>query len=170
MRALKFVLPCLAAVALAGCASYHLGPVNGAEAGEKSIEVQPFNNQTFQPRLGDALTQSLRERLQTDATYHLATHGTGDVIVTGVIRQYNRQGLGFLNNDVVTPENYRVDLVVHVTARNRLSGKLILEKDVKGHTFVHIGADLASAERQALPLLAEDLAQNIAELLTEGAW
>jgi hypothetical protein len=108
--------------------------------------------------------------LQTDATYHLATHGTGDVIVTGVIRQYNRQGLGFLNNDVVTPENYRVDLVVHVTARNRLSGKLILEKDVKGHTFVHIGADLASAERQALPLLAEDLAQNIAELLTEGAW
>ena len=170
MRALKFFLPCLAAAALAGCASYHLGPVNGAEAGEKSIEVQPFNNQTLQPRLGDALTQSLRERLQTDATYHLATHGTGDVIVTGVIRQYNRQGLGFLNNDVVTPENYRVDLVVHVTARNRLSGKLILDKDVKGHTFVHIGADLASAERQALPLLAEDLAQNIAELLTEGAW
>ena len=170
MRALKFFLPGLAAAALAGCASYHLGPVNGAVAGEKSIEVQPFNNQTLQPRLGDALTQSLRERLQTDATYHLATHGTGDVIVTGVIRQYTRQGLGYLNTDAATPENYRVDLAVHVTARSRLSGKVILDKDVKGHTFVHIGADLASAERQALPLLAEDLAQNIAELLTEGAW
>lgn len=170
MRALKFFLPGLAAVALAGCASYHLGPVNGAVAGEKSIEVQPFNNQTLQPRLGDALTQSLRECLQADATYHLATHVPGDVIVTGVIREYTRQGLGYLSTDVATPENYRVDAVAHVTVRDRLSGKLIMDKDVKGHTFVNIGTDLASAERQALPLLAADLAQNIAAILDEGAW
>jgi len=60
--------------------------------------------------------------------------------------------------------------VVHVTARDRLSNRLILDKDVRAHTFVHIGNDLASAERQALPILAEDLAQNIAELLTSGSW
>jgi len=171
MRALKIFFPCLAALWLAGCASYHLGPVNGMTSGAKSVEVQPFSNQTLHPRLGDAVTESLRERLQTDATYRLATHaGTGDLVVTGVIRQYTRQGLGYLNTDVTTPENYRVDIVVHVTARDRISGKLILDKDVKGHTFVHIGDDLASSERQALPLLAEDLAQNITEMLTEGAW
>jgi hypothetical protein len=171
MRALRFFLPGLAACLLAGCAGYQLGPVNGASAGAKSIEIQPFNNQTFQPRLGDAITQSLRERLQTDATYRLATHpGEGDVVVTGVIRYYTRQGLGFLNTDVATPENFRVDVVAHVVARDRLSGKLILDKDVKGHTFVHVGNDLASAEREAMPLLAEDLAQNISELLTEGPW
>ena len=51
-----------------------------------------------------------------------------------------------------------------------VSGKVILDRDVRGHTLVHIGADLASAERQAMPLLAADLAQNITELLTEGAW
>ena len=171
MRPLKIILSGFAAVLVAGCAGYHLGPVNGASAGAKSIEVQPFNNQTLQPRLGDAITQSLRERLQTDATYRLASRGgSGDVVVTGVVREYFRQGLGFLNTDVTTPENYRVDLVVHVIARDRLSGKTILDKDVKGHTFVHIGDDLASAERQAMPILAEDLAQNISELLTEGAW
>ena len=170
MRALKFLLPVLVAAGLSGCA-YHLGPVNGVTAGQRSIEIQPFNNQTLQPRLGDTITQSVRERLQTDATYRLATkHETGDVIVTGVIRQYVRQGLGFLNSDVATPENYRVDLIVHVIARDRLTNKTILDKDVKGHTFVHIGTDLASAEREALPLLAEDVAQNISELLTEGAW
>ncbi len=170
MRALKFLLPCLAAVAVAGCASYHLGAVNSLQAGEKTIEIQPFNNQTLQPRLGDALTQSLRERMQTDATYRLVTRQPGDVVVSGEILQYGRQGLGFLSTDVVTPDNYRVDLTVHVTARDRQSGKIILDKQVKGHTFVHIGADLASAEREALPLLAEDVAQNITELLTEGSW
>ena len=170
MRLLKHFLPALAALAVAGCAGYRLGPVNGAIAGAKSIEVQPFNNQTLQPRLGDTLTESLRERLQTDATYRVATHGGGDVVVTGEIRSYTRQGLGFLNTDVTTPVNYRVDLIVHVKAVDRTSGKVLLDRDVRGHTFVNIGNDLASAEREAMPLLAEDAAQNISELLTEGAW
>jgi hypothetical protein len=170
MRALKIFLAGLAAVLLAGCASYHLGPVDHSVAGERSIEVAPFNNQTLQPRLGDALTQALRERLQTDATFHLATRDPGDIVVTGVIRSYQREGLSYLSTDVATPENYRVSVVAHVTARERASGKLLLDKDVKGHTLVHIGTDLASTERQAMPLLAEDLAQNITELLTEGAW
>ena len=61
-------------------------------------------------------------------------------------------------------------MIVHVTVRDRSSGKLILEKDVTGHTLVHIGGDLASAERQALPQLASDLALSIAGLLTEGTW
>ncbi len=170
MRALKIFLPGLAALLLAGCASYQLGAVNGTVAGAQSIEVQPFNNKALHARLGAAVTQSLRERLQTDGTYRLATHGGGDIVVSGEIRSYDRQGLGYLNRDVATPENYRVDIIAHVTARERATGKLLLDKEVKGHTLVHIGADLASAERQALPLLAEDLAQNIAGLLTEGAW
>jgi lipopolysaccharide assembly LptE-like protein len=170
MRPLKFFALCALAVLLAGCAGYRLGPVNGEIAGEKSIEILAFNNQTLQPRLGDAVTQALRERLQTDGTYHLATRGDGDIVVTGVITRYNRQGLGYLNNDVTTTENYRVDVAAHVVARDRATGRMLLDKNVTGYTLVHVGADLADAERQAAPLLAEDLAQNIAELLTEGAW
>src|SRR5208282_6883224 len=105
MRLPEIFVLAVATVLLAGCAGYHLGPVNGAVAGEKSIEVLPFYNQTLQPRLGDAETQALRERLQTDATYHLATHGPGDIVVSGVITRYNREGLSYLNNDVTTTEN-----------------------------------------------------------------
>ena len=170
MRALKLFLPALAALALAGCASYHLGPVMDDKAGDKSVEVMPFNNQTLEPRLGDALTQALRERLQIDATYHLATHGNGDIVVTGVIRQYRRIGLGYASNDAITPENYRVEVIVHVTAREHDSGKAILDRDIKGQTLVHIGSDLASAERQALPLVSAELARTITEHLTEGSW
>lgn len=170
MRALPIIFSGLVALLLAGCASYHLGPVNGVPPGEKSVQVLPFNNQTLQPRLGDALTQSLRQRLQVDATYRLATSSTGDIVLTGVIRQYSREGLGYLNTDVSTPQNYQVRIIAHVTARERATGKLLFERDVPGHTLVHIGSDLTSAERQALPLLADDLAQNIISLLTEGAW
>jgi hypothetical protein len=170
MRALKFFLLCLTSAVFTGCASYHLGAVNGEVADDKSVEILPFNNQTFQPRLGDALTQAVRERLQVDGTYHLTTHGAGDIVVTGVIRFYARESLGASATDVSTPVDYRVGAMVHVTARERASGRLLFEKDVKGHSLVNIGNDLASAERQALPLLADDLAHNIIELLTEGAW
>jgi len=170
MRLLKFFSTCAATLLLAGCAGYQLGPVGGAVASEKSIEILPFNNQTFEPRLGDAVTQALRERFQADATYHLATHGDGDIVVTGVISRYSPQGLSYLNNDVTTTENYRVGIIAHVIVRDRDTGKALLDKDVDGYTLIHVGTDLADSERQAAPLLAEDLARNIAELITEGAW
>ena len=169
MRSLIIFAICLAAILSAGCAGYHLGPVNSnAVAGEKSIEIAPFNNQTLQPRLGDAVTQALRERMQTDGTYRLATRGPGDIVVTGVITAYTREGVGFLRSDVATAVNYRVQVTAHVTARE--GGKVLLDKNVNGYTLVQVGTDLTDAERQSLPLLAEDLARNIAELLTEGAW
>jgi hypothetical protein len=170
MRLPEMIAIGVATALLAGCAGYHLGPVNGAAAGDKSVEILPFNNQTLQPRLGDAVTQALRERLQTDGTYHLATRGGGDVVVSGVITRYNREGLSYLNNDVSTTVNYRVGIVAHVVARDTATGRVLFDKEVNGYTLVQVGTDLADAERQSLPLLAEDLARNITELLTEGAW
>ncbi|HXI69093.1 MAG TPA: LPS assembly lipoprotein LptE, partial [Verrucomicrobiae bacterium] len=112
----------------------------------------------------------LRERFQVDVTYHLNTHGDADVVLTGVITRYHRQGLSYLNKDATTTQNYRVDIVAHVIARERATGKTLFDKNVTAYTLVNVGADLASSERQASPQLAEDLARNIAELLTDGAW
>jgi hypothetical protein len=170
MRPPVFFAVCATAALLAGCAGYHLGPVNGGVAGEKSVEVLPFNDQTLQPRLGDAVMQALRERLQTDGTYHLATRGDADIVVSGVITHYYREGASYLRNDVTTAANYQITVSAHVIARERATGKVLLDKNVNGRAVVNVGADLADAERQSLPVLAEDLAGNVMELLAEGAW
>lgn len=171
MAGFKHFLFCALAILSAGCAGYHLGPVNpDVVAGAKSIEISPFNNQTLQPRLGEAVTQALRERLQTDGTYRLATREPGDIVVTGVITDYRREGTSFLRSDVTTAVNYRVSLTAHVTVRDRATTKLLLDKNVNGYTLIQVGTDLAESERQSLPLLAEDLARNVAELLTEDPW
>jgi len=36
--------------------------------------------------------------------------------------------------------------------------------------MIRVGDDLTSTERQALPLLAADLAKNVTTLLVEGTW
>jgi Lipopolysaccharide-assembly len=156
-------------LAAAGCAGYRLGPVNGETAGDKSVQILPFNNQTLQPRLGDAVTQALRQQVQTDGTYHLS-NGEGDIIVSGIITSYSRSGLSYLGSDVLTANNYQVGMVAHVVIRESTTGKVLLDKDVKGYTLVHVGSDLQSAERQAMPLLAEDFARKVTQMLTEGTW
>jgi len=170
MRLLKKVSIISALVVFAGCAGYHLGPVNGSDAGEKTVEVLPFNNQTLQPRLGDSLTQAVRERLQVDATYRLASGGQPDLVMSGVIRSYQREPLGYLSKDSSTPQNFRVTVTVHVIVREPATGKLVMERDVKGHSLVNVGPDFASSERQAGPLLAQDTAQAIIAALAEGSW
>ena len=170
MRNSLSLLGALLAFALCGCAGYRLGPANGEVAGEKSVEVRPFINQTLEPRLGDAVTAALRRNLQHDGTYRLATRGGADIVVTGVITRYTRHELSLLPNDVLTAQDYRVNATAQVTARDRATGKIIFDKSVSGYTLVRVGADLTSAERQALPLLAEELAKSATALLVDGGW
>jgi hypothetical protein len=162
----------LAAALLAspGCAGYRLGPTNGVAAGEKSVEIRPFANQTLQPRLTDAVTAQMRKELQRDGTYQLASGGDADIQVSGTILAYQRQEVTLAYNDVLTVRDFRLSLTAHVTARERSSGKLLLDQPVVGYTLMRVGADLPSAERQALPLLANDLAKNVTALLVDGKW
>lgn len=157
-------------LALSGCAGYHLGPVNGLEAGEKSVQVDPFANRTLQPQLTDALSLQLRKELQQDGTYHLATHGDADVIVTGSITRYQRTEVTLASNDILTVRDFRLTITAQVTARERSTGKVLFDQPVSGFTLIRVGSDLPSAERQALPLLAQDLARNVTALLVEGKW
>jgi len=153
-----------------GCAGYRLGPVNGLAAGAKSVQIVPFSNQTLEPRLTDAVTAQLHKQVQRDGTYRLATHDDGDIVVSGSITRYVRQEVSFSASDVLTVTDYQLHMIAQVTARERSTGKTILDQPVTGTTLIRVTSDLTSAERQALPLLAADLANKVTELLSEGPW
>jgi hypothetical protein len=155
---------------LTGCAGYHLGPANGVVAGDKSVQINPFINQTLQPRLTDAVTSQMRKELQRDGTYKLASNGDADIVIGGALTSYQRAEVTLASTDILTVRDFRLTLTAHVTARERSTGKEILDQAVTGYTLIRVGADLPSAERQAMPLLANDLARNVTALLVEGKW
>jgi hypothetical protein len=167
-----FVLLHVAGLAfgLCGCAGYRLGPTNPESSGGKTIQVNFFENKTLEPRLADAVNHALRKSLQQDGSYRLNTGGDADIIVNGSILKYERQGVAFQPNDVITVRDYQVTLTVRITARERVGGKVLLDRDVTGRTTVRVGSDLPSVERQALPLLADNVARNATTLLVEGTW
>lgn len=153
-----------------GCAGYKLGPSNGQRAGAQSIQVRPFVNQTIEPRLTAAVTASIRKRLQQDGTYRLDTSEQADIVVSGTIIEFERSQISLDPNDVITPRDYRLTMKAHVRAVDRGTGRVLLNSDVLGRTHVRVGADLNSAERQAIPLMADDLARRTTSLLVDGAW
>jgi hypothetical protein len=159
-----------AAIIFAGCAGYKLGPTNGHEPGEQSVQVVPFQNQTLEPRLSEPVSASVRKRFQQDGTFKLDTRGESDLIVTGVITRFDRSELSFQPSDVRTVRDYYLAMTAQVTATERSTGKVVLNRSVSGHSTVRVGADLTSAERQAIPLIADNLAKNIVSMLADGTW
>jgi hypothetical protein len=167
---MKFVVTLLSGcLFLAGCA-YRLGPTNGEVAGNKTIEVVPFKNLTLEPRLSESVTSLMRKTLQQDGTYRLETQDHGDIVVTGSILKLERSELSFQPTDVRTVRDYYLILVAEVTAIERSTGKTNISQVVAGRTAIRVGADLASAERQAVPLLAADLARNATSVIVDGKW
>ncbi|MCL5098391.1 MAG: LPS assembly lipoprotein LptE [Candidatus Omnitrophica bacterium] len=153
-----------------GCAGYKLGPTSGMPAGTKSIQVNLFENKTMEPRLIEYVATTLRRDLQQDGTYRLATAGDGDVVVNGVIIDFNRSELSLQPTDVLTVRDYWLSMTAQITARDRATGKIILDSKVTGRSTIRVGANLTAAEEQAIPLMAEDLARKATSLLVNGEW
>jgi len=165
---IRILFLALALFVVTGC-GYTLGPTNGLAAGDKKIQITPFLNHTLEPRLGDAVTTALRQSIQRDGTYHLATHGDADIIVTGTISKYDRHELNFEPHDVLTVKDFRVNVEAKITARNVNTGTST-NWTAAAYTLVRVGSDLTSSERQALPDLADQLAKTVTDSLVNGSW
>lgn len=170
MRRLRGILILALALGGGGCAGYHLGPSDSLPAGYRTVVINPFTNRTLEPRLGDDATFALRKEIQRDGTFRLATGTAANLEVTGEVVRYERNEISFLSTDITTARDYRISLTAHVVARDRSSGKVVLDRDVTGQSLMRVGSDLPSAERQTLPLAATDLARQITSLLTDGNW
>lgn len=170
MRAWSGIVGLCLALLLSGCAGYRLGPTNAQLAGSRTVQVLPFENRTLEPRLGDAVTSAIRKDIQRDGTFRLTTDFPGDLVVSGSIVSYDRGEVSFLPVDVVTARDYKANLTAKVIVHDRLSGRVILERDFSGSTLMRVGADLPSVERQSLPLMAADLARQVTAAIADGAW
>lgn len=168
-RRLPKLLAAAAALVFAGCA-YQLGPTNGIEARGHSIQVQLFPNRTIEPRLSEPVAQALRRQLAQEGTFRLASRGDADVLVTGELVRYERRPVSFQPNDIIQVRDYEIRLTAQVKAIRSGSGEVILDRQVFGRTLIQSSDDQGSAERQGVPLAADDLARNITSLLVDGKW
>jgi len=83
--------------------------------------------------------------------------------------RYDRIALRSLRSDTGVPREYRISITVRVEALDRRTGETVLKStEVEGTSDVFIGEDQQSAEMQALPLVADDIAKRVTGLLVES--
>ena len=129
-----------------------------------------FQNVTTEPRLTEPVATALRRAIQQDGTFRLATRENPDLIVEGAITEFDRSGISYDPRDVLTVRDYELRMSAKFTIREAATGKVLLSSAEFGRTTIRSGTDLPSAERQAAPLLAEDLARRITAALVDGSW
>jgi hypothetical protein len=167
MSRVAIILAGLGCALAAGCMGYRVGPV--LKADYRSVAVPMFKNKTYKPQLEAQITNGIIKRLQADGTLRVDSEANADVVVTGEITHYDRLALRLTQEDVNVPREYRLVIIVHVEGRDRRTGKVVLKPtDISGTTDMFIGADLQSAEYQALPLVADDVARQVVSLLVES--
>ena len=153
---------------VSGCAGYRMGPVSGKPAGARSVQVKFFDNQTLEPRLVSAVNHSLRHHLQQDGTFRLESDG--DLVVSGVLQTFTRNGVNYKPSDVLAVQDYSLSLTALVIVTDRVTDEEVFKRRISGSAVVRVGADFASGQRQAVPLIANQLALQATSLIADGEW
>ncbi len=165
----KFVAVFFLAASLSGCAGYHIGPVKPHYlAGVKSIAVNTFTNNTYLPRIEVLVTNTVIKQLQQDGTYRITNADTADAVLKGEIRLVARNPARSLRGNVLATTEFNLNITVRYTLTTRDGRVIAGPTDIGGTTSFFVGNDVASDQRQALPLAAEDVAIHLTSQLSEG--
>jgi hypothetical protein len=152
-----------------GCASYHVGP-NKRIAGARSVEVKFFKDETFVPRLATAVNRAMKSEFQDDGTYSLETQSEGDLVVTGRLTNFRRNGVSYKPDDVLTVQDYTMELTAEIKVYKRGNPDPIFRETIIGTAVVPARNDLTAGQRQAVPIIAAKLAEQAVLQIVDRDW
>jgi hypothetical protein len=168
--ALRTTVALVAVLGLGGCAGYRVGDISGRNLqGVRSVYVPVVKNSSLEPDIQMSVTNAIVRRFNDDGTLEVNQNSNADseldVTITNVLHTPIRSS----TTDILLTAQYQLTIEATVTYVNRRLGRKIFENTtVNGSTTFFTQSDIQEGERQALPLAAEDLANNAVKLVTEG--
>lgn len=164
---MKKIFISVCAVLLAGCAGYHVGPVQPKSMqGVKTIAVPSFKNETLQPRLEVLAADIVIRQIQEDGTYQIASSDKADAVLEGTILTITRTPVRSLRENVLTTTEFSVK--VQLKYKVVKNGESQPARTVEGVTTFYTGNDPNEGERQAIPLALQNAAVRMVTQLSEG--
>jgi len=164
---LSAVLFCCAAV-FAGCASYKMGSRVPQEFRLAAVPV--FENASGTPEAGSFATQAVLEEMLRDGTFRPTDLESATLKVQGRVTACSLGAIRFNRNRITQTDEYRLTMTVEVTAVEKASGRLVLDRvPVSATTTFTTRDDLQTGLHDGLPRVSAALAQNVVALLNH-AW
>lgn len=157
-----------ASLILAGCANYRLGTTLPPHL--KTIYVPTFENHTVEPNIEQKITTAVRRQFQHDGQLKIVSaEEDADIVLKAVLTAYDVDSLLHDRNNPNATRRYRATIKCQLDARERETGKVIVNQSVSGDTTFPAVGDTVTARRNALNDVARDLALEVVDAVI-GAW
>jgi hypothetical protein len=170
VRPVLALLAVLALGPLGGCAGYRVGNTSGRDLqGVRSVYVPVARNTSLEPDLQMTVTNAIIRRFNSDGTLQVNQNAAADSELDITITNVQHTPVRSSTTDLLITAQYQLTIQATATYVNRKLGRKIFENyAVSGSTTFFTQSNIQEGERQALPLAAEDLANNTVKLITEG--
>ena len=167
-RSVGFLVTLSVLLSMAGC-GYKLGYVKPAGYQQvRSIYIPTFKNDTLEPRSAVLITNAVIQQLQRDGTYGVGTADRADAVLEATIVDLKRRQARSARFNTLRTSELEFTLVVDYRFRSLRTNEILDEGTIEGETSRFLDPNFQLSERQALPIAAERLAENMVSRLSEG--
>jgi Lipopolysaccharide-assembly len=160
----------LVALALDGCAGYRVGDTSGRDLqGVRSVYVPVARNTSLEPDIQMTVTNAIIRKFNSDGTLQVNQTNNADSELDITITSVEKTPIRSSQTDLLVTAQYQLTIQATATYVNRrLARKMFENYRVTGSTYFFTQSNILEGQRQALPLAAQDLAENTVKLITDG--
>ncbi len=153
-----------------GCAGYRVGNTSGRDLqGVRSVYVPMARNTSMEPDLQMTVTNAIIRQFNNDGTLEVNQTSDADSEVDITVVSVSKTPVSTSTTDILITAQYKLTIQATVTYVNRKLGRKMFENyQVGGSTNFFTQSDIQEGERQAVPLAAQDLANNVVKLIVDG--
>ncbi|NBS13760.1 MAG: hypothetical protein EBT57_02935 [Verrucomicrobia bacterium] len=168
-NAVLFLVPLL----WVGCAQYKMGntPKGTGLANIRVLYVPTVQNETDETSVPGPVTNAILQELDRDGTYRHGRKDECDAILEVTVKKIERSPIRQSTAQFLTTLQFQLVLTLEYRLYDVKEKKEIFPKStMTGSTTFFVQGDQTESQRQALPLAAQNAAQNLVNALANRGW
>ncbi|MEZ5384571.1 MAG: LptE family protein [Prosthecobacter sp.] len=170
MKSLFFLLLlALVCPLFSGCAGYSLGAQKPQHLRQiTKLAVPTFRNDTLEPRLSVLVTNAVIKQLQNHGSYQIVARRDADAVLEGVIHTITRSQFRSDRNNILRTSQIQAVVTSNYTIVEAESGKTLHSSVASANSYMILDANMQLSETQLLEDVAQRIAGDIADQISEG--
>ena len=170
---MKALLCLPALVLLCSCANYKMGntPKGGGLQDVRVLYVPSVINETDETAVPGPVTNAILQEIDRDGTFRHARKDEADAILEVTVKRIERSPIQQSVEQYLTTLQYQLTLTLEYRVYSMKDKKEVIGKTMaSGYTTFFVQGDQTESQRQALPLAAQNAAQNLVTSLASRGW
>lgn len=158
---------------LCSCANYKMGntPKGGGLEDIRVLYVPTAVNETDETAVPGPVTNAILQEIDRDGTFRHARQDESDAILEVTVKKIERSPIQQSVEQYLTTLQYQLTLTLEYRVYSMKDKKEVIAKTTAtGYTTFFVQGDQTESQRQALPLAAQNAAQNLVSSLASRGW